>query len=240
MDDQNPQTPDDVTAAGTGSSRRAQDGIQRLVSHVQARLAQAQGEDLPQELLDELAERERSQRADAAYRLAHRAFQLGREAAGATPFAGDLDPELADALGASTPLPRSELLPEVRRLVAERSVSVGQLTVDLVPGGLRSVPQDRSGDGVPEVAQAVVFALRAYDQRAHVSARLYAGPDPGHLALAGELRLRPHEYSALQDALNPPQQAQQPPVERQCFIEEPHAGHRWYADGTPLTCGGQV
>ncbi|MGI5178657.1 hypothetical protein ACQEVZ_20205 [Dactylosporangium sp. CA-152071] len=87
---------------------------------------------------------------------------------------------------------------------------------------------------------AVVFKLVPYATRAHTECRLYAGPDRDHLALCGELRLRHHEYTALQDALTPQPPAQQPPAERQCFIEEPHAGHRWYAEGTPLLCPGFV
>ena len=178
-----------------------------------------------------------------------------------------------------------------------------------------------------QAGSAVVFKLVPFATRAHTECRLYAGPDRDHLALCGELRLRHHEYSALQDALNPPQAAWQPArpgdtpgqlipgegdlpqpvdateraedaarrfateleqlrtgleargiplrtgplgvsatltalaaldqarhavarlaaeqdeptaVERQCLIEEPHPGHRWYADGTPLICGGQA
>lgn len=54
----------------------------------------------------------------------------------------------------------------------------------------------------------VAFKLQPYDTRAHVAFRVYAGPDTDHLALCGELRMRPEEFAALQLALAPQPAAQ--------------------------------
>lgn len=65
-----------------------------------------------------------------------------------------------------------------------------------------AAPEPRQAEATPAVVFKLVPALTA----AHTTCRLYAGPDRDHLALCGELRLRHHEYSALQDALTPPAQ----------------------------------
>ena len=61
----------------------------------------------------------------------------------------------------------------------------------------------------------VAFKLVPFATHVHTECRLYAGPDRDHLALCGELRLRHHEYSALQDALTPPR----PPVAAATTLE---------------------
>lgn len=95
-----------------------------------------------------------------------------------------------------------------------------------------------------DTALAELDRLRAYiEQRdqGQPSYRTVAGERPcGDPACICTTPQAPPTSSVPQDRTSDGVPEVEQATQRRCLIEEPHAGHRWYAEGTPLVCGGQV
>lgn len=180
---QNPETPDQNSAGGTGSSRRAQDAVEAAPMVVS-------GAPDPEWLA--LLQRGRAGGEDGASAICDaysRGIGVGLQRRYSDQL-GDRDPELANAIQAATSLPRSELLPEVSRLFAERvGIRRHRQTLDAERAqwqaeiaNLRQLVAGRA-DGEPLTVAEVRTALRIGPQPTNTTER----PEDTLQRFAGEL-----------------------------------------------------